>query len=289
MKYTIPAIEEYEKLLPVARRIYEHNSHLSWQLLLPLFLLSVLFAYTSDLGLSGAVVVKLKKLILVALLLVAFPMIAEFCQSLGVEVARSIDDMTGIDYVLQAASKRAEAYSFDLEGILNLGSDIVMGALVLISFLILVVARFFLIAFQHFYWFVLVAIGPFLILCALFESSVGVTKSLFKSMIQVSCWPIIWAILSAFLKALPFGTAYTNDTGLVTVVTLNLIIAVALLFSPFLISQLSEGVTLSVGDSLKKGVMKVVEASPKGYAASRTVAATTYNHTKNLKDKFKRS
>lgn len=288
MKYSIPAIEEYEKLLPVARTIYEHNSGLSWQLLLPLFLLSVAFAYTSDLGISGAVIVKVKRLVLVALLLIAFPMIAEFCQSLGVEVAKSIDDMTGIDFVLQAASKRAESYSFDLEGILNFGNDIVMGALVLISFLILVVARFFLLAFQHFYWFLLVALGPFMILCMLFESTSGVTKGLFKSMVQVACWPVIWAILSAFLKALPFGAAYTNDNNLVTVVTLNLIIAVALMFSPFLISQLSDGVNLSVGDSLKKEVLKVVSSTPKGAVVSRAIASTTYNQSKNLKEKFKR-
>src|SRR4051812_31732786 len=100
MKYSIPAIEEYEKLLPVARQLYEHTSHLSWQLLLPLFLVSIAVSYTTDLGLSGAVIVRLKRLIIVALLLAAFPMIAEFTQILGVEIAKSIDDMTGIDMVL---------------------------------------------------------------------------------------------------------------------------------------------------------------------------------------------
>lgn len=140
MKYSIPAIEEYEKLLPIARQIYEHTSHLSWQMLLPLFLVSVALGYTSDLGLSGAVLIRLKRLVLVALLLVSFPMIAEFSQILGVEVARSIDDMTGIDMVLDAASKRAEVYSFDLQGLLNLGSDLLIGSLVIISFVILIVA-----------------------------------------------------------------------------------------------------------------------------------------------------
>ncbi|MFN7905921.1 MAG: hypothetical protein ACK5P5_12135, partial [Pseudobdellovibrionaceae bacterium] len=164
MKYSIPAIEEYEKLLPVARQIYDHTSNLSWQMLLPLFLVSVAVGYTTDLGVSGSILVRLKRLIIVAILLVSFPMIAEFSQILGVEVARSIDDMTGIDMVLDAASKRADSYSFDLQGLLNLGSDLLIGSLVIVSFVILIVARFFLLAFQHFYWFLLVAIGPFLIL-----------------------------------------------------------------------------------------------------------------------------
>lgn len=269
MKYSLPAVEEYEKLIPVARQLYEHTSKLSWEMLLPLFLVSVAISYSTDLGLTGAVLVRLKRLVLAALLLVSFPMIAEFSQVLGVEVARSIDDMTGIDMILEAASQKASTYSFSLEGLLNLGSDLIMGALVSISFVILVVARFFLLAFQHFYWFMLVALGPFLILGILFDSSSGITKGLFKNMFQVACWPIIWSILSAFLKALPFASTYKTEGGLITIITLNIIIAVALLFSPFIVSQLCDGVNLSVGDTLRKGALKAVAlANPKALALS---------------------
>ena len=261
---SVPAVEQYEKLIPVARLLYDRTSGIAWQMLLPLFLVSVAVAYTSDLGISGAVVIRLKRLLLVVLILVAFPSIAEFSQVIGVEVARSIDDMSGIDMVLEAASHKAETYSMDLTGLLNLGSDFIVGSLVVVSFVILVVARFFLLAFQHFYWFLLVALGPFLILGTLFEASSGITKGLFKSMFQVACWPVIWSILSAFLKALPFAEAYGTEANLITIVTLNLIIAVALLLSPFMISQLADGVNLSIGDTLRKGVLKTVSSvSPK--------------------------
>jgi hypothetical protein len=110
----------------------------------------------------------------------------------------------------------------------------------------------------------MVALGPFLILGTLFESASGLTKGLFKNMFQVACWPVIWSILSAFLKALPFASAYSVEGGLITVITLNLIIAVALLFSPFIVSQLCEGVSLSVGDTLRRGALKAVSlANPK--------------------------
>src|ERR1700686_623023 len=100
MKYSIPAIEEYERLVPIAHKLYEHTSRLSWQILFPLFLVSVAIGYTTVLGVTGSILVRLKRLVLVAILLVSFPTIAEFSQILGVEVARSIDDMTGIDTVL---------------------------------------------------------------------------------------------------------------------------------------------------------------------------------------------
>ena len=283
---SLPAIEEYERILPVARKLYEHTSHLSWQMLLPLFLLSIALAYTSDLGISGAVVLRLKRLVLVVLLLVCFPTIAEFTQTLGVEVAKSIDDMAGIDLILEAASKRAEAYSFDLQGLLNMGSDLVTGVLVLTSFLVLVVARFLLLAFQHFYWFLLIVLGPFLMLGMLFDASSSITKGLFKNMFQVAAWPVIWSILSAFLKAMPFASAYQGPGGFITIITLNLIIAIALLFSPFIISQLCEGVNLSVGDTLRKGALKAVTmTNPKGLAvqaASKVIGTKRLNRARQF-------
>lgn len=264
----LSSLEQYDKLLPVARALYEHTSAISWQMLLPLFLLSIAMGYSTDLGISGSIVVRLKRLFLVALLLVAFPSIAEFLQIVGTEIAKSIDDMTGIDAVLDAASKKAETWSFDLNGILNFGADLLLGALALMSFLTLMMARYLLLAFQHFYWLLMIVLAPFMILASLFESSAGVTKSLFKNMFQIAAWPVIWSILSAFLKAIPFASIYATDGGLLTVVTLNLIIAIALLLSPFIVSQLCDGVSLSVGDTLRKGVLKAVSvASPKAAVA----------------------
>lgn len=275
MNNNLSTIEQYDKLIPVARSLYDYTSHLSWQMLLPIFLLSIAFGYSTDLGLSGSILVRLKRLFLVALLLVAFPTIAEFLQVLGTEIAKGIDDMTGIDMVLDAASKKAETYSFDLNGLLNLGADLLLGALAFTSFLILIMARYLLLAFQHFYWLLMIVLAPFMILASLFESSAGVTKSLFKNMFQISAWPLIWSVLSAFLKAIPFASIYETDGGLLTVVTLNLIIAIALLFSPFLVSQLCEGVSLSVGDTLRKGALKAVAViNPKAGAAVNTLDKT---------------
>lgn len=275
MKYSITAIEDYEKLLPVARQLYEITSNISWQLLLPLFLISIAVGYTSDLGIGGAILVRLKRLVLVVILMVTFPMIAEFSQILGVEVAKTIDDMTGIDMVLNAASKQAEHFSFDLETLLKLGSDLLIGALVLCTFIILILARYLLLAFQHFYWFLLVSLGPFFILGSLFEASSGITKGLFKSMFQISCWPIIWSVLSAFLKVLPFASAYEGNGSLTTIITLNLIIAIALLSSPFMVSQFANGVDLSMGDSLRRGVIKtVMTTNPKTFLATKAFRAT---------------
>lgn len=262
------AYEQYEKLIPIARLLYEHTSKLSFQMLLPLFLLSVAIGYTSDLGIAGSVLVRLKRLAIVGLLLAVFPTVAEFSQVIGVEIAKSIDDMTGIDMLLEAASKNSSGFSESAQKLLTSFSGSIAATLLFYAtYFLLVFARMFLLAFQHFYWFLLVALAPFLILGTLFESSAALTKGLFKNLFQVAAWPIVWSILSAFIKALPFSLIYgAENEDIVAIAGMNLIFAVALLFTPLLVSQLTEGVTLSVGSTLKNGVMNAVSlaAGPKG-------------------------
>ncbi len=280
----LPTIENYDKLVPIAHALYQHTSHLAWQMLLPLFLLSVAIGYSTELGVTGSVIVRLKRLVLVMILLVAFPTLAELCQNVGVEIAKSIDNMAGIDMILRAAAAKAHEYSFNLSSLLNMGNDLVMALFVTGTYILLVLARYFLLAFQHFFWLVLVTTGPFLILATLFESASGVTRALFKSMIQVSCWPIIWAILSAFLKALPFSHTYYMDPNQITVITLNLIIAIALLFSPFLVSHFTEGVIhTGAGEHLRRHAVRAATVGGgKVLFVTKSVASAATRSTRDF-------
>lgn len=260
--------EQYGKLIPVARTLYEHTSKLSFELLLPLFLLSVAIGYTSDLGIAGSVLVRLKRLALVGLLLAAFPYIAETLQVVGVEIAISIDDMKGIDQVLGAASVHSGKFSHSITDVfLGVAGSITATLLFYPTYFLLVFAPMFLLAFQHFYWFLLVSIAPFLILGTLFESASALTRGLFKNLFQVAAWPIAWSVLSAFVKAIPFSTVYAKENqDIVAIAGMNLIFAVALLCTPLVVAQLTEGVTLSVGSTLRSSFMSTAAlmAGPKG-------------------------
>ncbi len=245
-----PNIEQYEKLAPIAEKLYQHMDHVAHLALLPLFLLSVLFAYTEDLGLQGAVVARVKKLILTSLLLVAFPGLSSFIRDLGQEIALSIDNLQGIDEFLKAASQKADNYSANVTSLLQLGNDLILSFVVSASFLILYFARFLLVAFYHFYWMILLVMGPLLILGNLFEATANLSKNLFKNLCLVACWPIIWAILSAFLKGLPFADVYAMEGGYTTIIVMNLILSFSLLFSPFLLSQFCEGLVVGAGSGV---------------------------------------
>ena len=279
-----PIAENYEKLAPVVERLYHHTDHIAQIALLPLFLLSVLMAYSDDLGLQGAVVSRLKRLIVTMLLLAAFPSLSGFIKNIGQEIALSIDNLEGIDLFLKAASQKAAAYGTGVKSLLDLGNDLIISFLVSVSFVILYVARYLLVAFYHFYWMILLVTGPLMILGNLFETTSNLTKNLFKSLVLVACWPIIWSILSAFLKALPFQDAYAIEGGYTAIVIMNLIIAVSLLFSPFMLSQFCEGTIVGMGSGIVSAGARAATAfvGPKAAMLASSIEEKAYPLVKNL-------
>lgn len=276
--------ENYEKLMPVVERLYQHTDSIAHMALLPLFLLSVLMAFSKDLGIEGAIVTRLKRLVVTMLLLAAFPSLTGLIKNLGQEVALSIDNLDGIDAYLKAASKRAQEYSLSIKSLLDFGNDLIVSSLVTISYVILFVARYFLVAFYHFYWMILVVTGPLLILGTLFESSSTLTKNLFKNLMLVASWPIVWAMLSAFLKALPFQDAYAIDGGYTAIVVMNLILAMSLLFSPFMLGQFCEGAIVGTGTALVSSSAKALQnfALPKLGLLATQAGEKLYPHAQKL-------
>ncbi len=268
MNSTSVITENYEKLMPVVERLYQHTDHIAQIALLPLFLLSVAMAYSQDLGIEGAILRRLKRLVFTALLLALFPSATGLIKNLGQEVALSIDNMHGIEEYLKAAAAKASTYSSSLQSLLDFGNDLVVSLLVTLSYVFLYMARYLLVAFYHFYWMVLVVTGPLLILGNLFDSTASLTRNLFRNLTLVAFWPVVWAILSAFLTALPFEDAYAMEGGYTAVVVLNLILAVALLFSPFLLSQFCEGSIIGTGSGIVSTGARAATAFLGGKAAA---------------------
>ena len=273
-----PIAENYEKLTPIVERLYHHTDHIAQIAILPLFLLSVLMAYSEDLGIQGAVVSRLKRLIITMILLVAFPSLTGFIKNIGQEIAMSIDNLEGIDQFLKAASDKASSYSTGVKSLLDFGNDLIVSLMVSVSFVILYLARYILVAFYHFYWMILLVTGPFMILGHLFEGTSNLTKNLFKSLMLVAAWPIVWSVLSAFLKALPFQDAYSIEGGYTAIVIMNLIIAIGLLFSPFMLSQFCEGTIVGMGSGIVSTGARAATAfvGPKAAAIATTLGSKAY-------------
>lgn len=270
---SLSVIEHYEQLSPVITTLYAHVEQIAQIALLPLFLLSIFFAYTLDLGLTGTVLKRLKALVITALLLAVFPDASEMIRNIGQQLALSIDGLKGLDQVFEAASKKMNAYSDDPLYLLTLSNDLLLRFFVNTSFTILFFARLGLVAFYHFYWMFLVAVAPLLILGCLFDATKVLPKNLFKNLILVAMWPVAWSLLSVFLEAVPYTNAYQTEGGYTALIILNLIIAVSMFLSPFLLSSFCEGLLVSSGPTIYGAAKAATFAmAPKMMAATKLVA-----------------
>lgn len=185
----------------------------------------------------------LRRALVAALLLVSFPEVSNLILDLCDGLAARIDNMSGLETVMRMAEEKSRSYALAKSALLLKFDDLIIAFLSLISFIFLYVARYLSIALYYFYWVLLSAISPILILFYMFPQTAGITKNLYRSLIEVASWKIIWAVQSAMLTALSFGNIYRTEGSYITLMVLNLVIAIGMLFTPLIVKSLAnEGV-----------------------------------------------
>jgi hypothetical protein len=117
-----------------------------------------------------------------------------------------------------------------------------------------------MVAIYHFSWVFLSIIAPILLLFHLFSSRL--TLNLFRSMVEVASWKVVWSVLSAMLAALPFGSAYMADGNYLTVIVLNFVIALCMLGTPMVVHALVGSGLSGMTGALAPAVAGAMIAAP---------------------------
>ncbi len=222
-----------------------------YYLMLPVFFaLAVAVTWLRSQGGAVDFVDILKRAVLATLLLAAFPDISRAIIVSAEGIAERIDQTNSLNAVLEMAEAKANGYADSPKSIL-LMFDIVVATIAFLSYFILWVARFLTIAMYHFFWIFFMISAPLLLLFNVFRETSHITKNLFKGMIEVACWKIVWAILGAMLAALSFGDLYAREASYLSIVVMNLIIAIAMLMTPSMVKSLVggglQGLSTSIG------------------------------------------
>ena len=186
----------------------------------------------------------LRRALVSALLLVAFPEISNLILDVCDGLAAKIDNLSGIEAFMRMAEEKSRSYSMAKNALLLKFDDLIIAFLSFLSFIFLYIARYLTIALYYFFWILLSAISPILILFYVFPSTANITKNLYRGLIEVASWKIIWAVQSAMLTALSLGNIYQTEGSYITLIVLNFIIALGMLFTPLLVKSL-------VGDGLQ--------------------------------------
>ena len=273
---------EFELLGSLMRDLHQEFVRMYYLFLPVFFTLAVVIAWFKSPTGSPEFVDIIKRAVVATVLLVAFPDISKAILFAADGVAEKIDSMNSLDHVIRMAQEKSEGYSMSVSSIILQFNDLIIATLAFLSYIILYIARYITIAMYHFFWVFFSVSAPLLLLFNLFEGTQQITVNLFKGMIEVACWKIVWAILGAMLLALSFGDAYRAEGNYLTLIVMNFVIAVAMLMTPMMVKSIFGSGLQSMSSALGAAALTAMAAAPAKAAASIRTSRALMNDPKGF-------
>lgn len=243
-----------------------------YYLLLPVFFaIAVVVAWIRSPSGSPEFLDIIKRAVIATVLLVAFPDISKAILFVADGIAEKIDKMNSLDMVIRMAKEKSEGYTFSVTSIMLQFNDLIIATLSFLSYMLLYIARYLTVAMYHFFWIFFLISAPLLLLFNIFEGTQNIMKNLFKGMIEVACWKIMWSILGAMLLALSFGDAYKAEGNYLTLIVMNFVIACAMLMTPMMVKSIVGSGVQSMSSSIGAAAIASMAAAPaKAMTAAKT-------------------
>lgn len=125
-------------------------------------------------------------------------------------------------------------------------------------------------AFIIYTWTLLFVFSPLLIALYVLPVTASATKSLYRSLIEVSCWKIVWSVLATLVwsAALSDINKPGNDISFLSAICFNLILAGSLLLTPIVVHALAAGGVDKLSRTLGSIAVGTVVLGPAGLMKS---------------------
>jgi hypothetical protein len=253
-------MDQFAALGSVALKLHMEMRNVFY-LLLPVFFMGsiALVWFQNPVG-SPDFLDKIKRALIAFLLIVGFSELTDAMLFVTTGIADKIDNMSGLEAVIQMASEKAHSYTVSPLTPVLAFDDLVIAGLSYLCWAILYFAHFIMIAIYHFSWVFLSIMAPLLLLFHVFSSQI--TLNLFKSMLEIASWRVVWSVLSAMLKSLPFGTWYAMDGNYLTIAVLNFVIALCMIGTPLIVHSLVNGSFTAMTTGLTAATATAMMAAP---------------------------
>lgn len=215
-------------IIDVAKEIRADLIEVYWILLVPLvtFLIAAeLFKGGDDLPQGGKI---LKRVVISILLLISFNSVINTIGAIGDGIIDSMDQLPSLSEALSQLGPSQAEMSNEW---FNLREHIIY-VFSLIAYMFAFLGFYIAEALTHFVWVVLYAVSPLMILAYIPQQTSHVTGNLYKGLIQVIIWKILWGILGALLLKMSQAPVGTGVDEWILSVVMNLCIGLAMLFIP---------------------------------------------------------
>jgi hypothetical protein len=280
---------QFDLLGSLMRDLHQEFVRIYYLMLPVFFALAVVVAWFKSPQGGPEFLDVLRRAVISTVLLVAFPEISQAIIFIADGITERIDSLNSIDTMIRMAQEKSQGYSFSATSILLQFNDLIIATLSFLSYLVLYIARYLTIAMYHFFWLFFMVSAPLLLLFNLFSGTSQITANLFKGMIEVASWKIVWAILGAMLTALSFGDAYRAEGSYLTIMVMNFVIAVAMLMTPMMVKSIVGSGLQSMSSSIGAATVAAMAAAPaKAITMERATRSSLNTGQAFVRDKLER-
>ncbi len=232
-----------------AKKIHEIFSGYFYLIVTVLLLLGVAIEYFKwPIGQVPNFGTMVGRVFIAALLLHSYPEITNTIADVTDAVAGKLGDLNNFKLILDRMGDKIGELSWSW---VSFKETIIL----LISFLTFFILYFSIHIADSFYiyaWVMLYVFSPILIALYVLPVTASATSALFRSLIEVACWKIVWSVIATLLwsSALSQINQSGSQVSFLTAIGFNIILAGSLLLTPFVVHALAAGGLAQMGKDL---------------------------------------
>jgi hypothetical protein len=252
----------FEYLSGVGAGLHTDMMKIYWVLLVPYFLFLFVLEILKDENPNTRDLMR--RLVISILMLYSFDWCLNSIAAIGDAVTDQINGLAQLSEVLKKLGPNYSGHDnwFNLR-------ETTIYIFSLAAYIVAYVGFFVATALTHFVWTILYVCSPLMILMYVGRGTAHITMSLYKGVIQVVVWKILWSLLGVLLLKLASQPSVSGMEDYLMAIVMNLCIGISMLFIPLATKSL-------IGDGMSSMASTLAMAPALAAAGAVKLAATGF-------------
>jgi hypothetical protein len=219
----------FDYLPEVCRELHGQVLQIYWILIVPFCVLLIIFEFFKMPEGNPSAGDIIKRAVISMILLFSFNETMNLIAMVGDGIT---DKINGVKSLWDLMGELGKNYEDNSVSWLKFREAIIF-ILSLVSYIVAYLGVFVADVLIHFVWAVLYVCSPLMILMYISRTTSFVTSNLYKGLINVMVWKVLWSILAIMLLKLATAQQSGGWDNFLTAILINLCIGVSMLFIPF--------------------------------------------------------
>lgn len=244
-----------------AQKLYAIFQNAFFGIMTVLLLIAVVLDFFKiPMGNTPGVSTLLGRCLIATLLLIALPEIMNAIATMTDSIAQEIGDLNNFKLVLARMGEKLKTLSWSWTSVKNM----VILVISFLSFFALYITVYFSDAAFLYAWTLIYVFSPIVLALYVLPVTAGATTAMFRSMIEVSLWKVVWASMSALLWSTALSDINNPEyqVDFLTAIVLNLMLTLSVLMTPILVRALFSTGISGVASNLQNMLMVTAALTP---------------------------